>query len=279
MRLGDLEITGNGFRASFGNEFWSPDEGNYFLYLDVTFTNTGDQPVVLSSLLQMTVQDNQGFQYSVDFAAIAASDVGVPEGEIAPGGSLRGELGYQIPTKSSDLVWKFSGDIFRLGQAAFSIGTVAVPTATPVPVGHTLDNPVLAGRILTGSDGTDIVVIGIIPNAWQQVAEENMFNEPPEEGKRFYMVMVEVSNPPGADSVTVSDFDFKLIGSSHVVYTTLENRCGLIPGKLRGEIYGGGQLQGNVCFEIPMAEEELVLIHEPGFGAESRRYLSLTGGM
>ena len=67
----------------------------------------------------------------------------------------------------------------------------------------------------------------------------------------------------------------KLVGSSRVVYTTLENTCGLIPDELRGEIFGGGRLQGNICFEIPLTEEELVLIHEPGFGAESRRYLSL----
>ena len=75
VRLGDLEITVNGVRVSFGNDFWAPNEGNYFIYVDVTFTNRGDQPEVLSTLLQMTLQDAQSFQYSVDFTAISASNV------------------------------------------------------------------------------------------------------------------------------------------------------------------------------------------------------------
>ena len=279
MRLGDLDLTVNGVRASLGDNFWAPEEGKYFVYVDVTFTNTIDQPQTLSTLLQMTLQDAEGFRYSVDFLASSAGNVSSPGGEIAPGGFLRGEVGYQIPKSATGLTWKFSGDVFRLGQATFAIGAIVAPTATPVPPGYGLDNAVAAGETLIGSDGTEVRVVGIIPDARQQVAQENQFNDPPAEGNRFYMISVEVVNSPGNDPITVSDFDFKLIGDNRVVYTPFENGCGLVPDELRGEIFGGGRVQGNICFEIPVDEGGLFLIHDPGFGFGlgdgSRRYLHL----
>ena len=285
MRLGDLDLTVNGVRASLGNDVWAPEQGNYFVYVDVTFTNTVDQPQALSTLLQMTLQDAQGFRYSVDFLATSAGNVSRPEGEIAPGGFLRGEVGYQIPKGATGLTWKFSGDVFRLGEAAFTIGAIVAPTATPVPPGYGLDNAVAAGGTLIGSDGTEIGVVGIIPDARQQVAQENQFNDPPAEGNRFYMISVEMVNPSGNEPLSVTNFDFKLIGDNRVVYTSFENRCGLIPDALGGglgtEIFGGGRVQGNICFEIPEGEVGLLLIHEPGlafgFGDGPRRYLRLAG--
>ena len=290
MRLGDLDVTVQGVRASLGNDFWTPEEGNYFVYVDVMFTNTVDRPQAVSTLLQMTLQDAEGFRYSVDFLATSAGNVSPPDGEIAPGGFLRGEVGYQIPKSATGLTWRFSGDVFRLGQAAFAIGAIAVPTATPaptatpVPIGYSLDNAVPAGGTLIGSDGTEILVVGIIPDARQQIAEENQFNDPPAEGNQFYMISVEVVNPPGNEPITVTNLDFKLIGDNRVVYTAFENRCGLIPDALGDglgtEIFGGGRVQGNICFEIPEGEGGLLLIHEPGLfgfglGDRSRRYLRL----
>ena len=276
VRLGGLELTVNGVRASFGNDFWEPDEGSYFLYIDVAFRNTGDEPTVVSSLLQMELQDAKGFQYSVDFTAIAANDKAAPEGEIAPGGFVRGEIGYQIPIDATGLIWKFSGDVFRLGEATYTIGAVAIPTPTPVPPGYSLENAVSLGETLLGSDGTEIRVLGIIPDARQLVAEENSFNDPPAEGNRFIMIWIDVTNPPSSDPIRVSDSDFSLIGDNRVVYTTFQQSCGVIPDELRGEIFGGGQVQGKVCFEIPKDEGGLFLIHEPGFRAESRRFLRLS---
>ncbi len=145
-------------------------------------------------------------------------------------------------------------------------------TPTPLPAGYTLNNPVEAGGILQGSDGTEISVLAIIADARQQIADENMFNDPPKEGNRFYMVRVEVAYPSGTDSIDVSDYDFKLIGDSRLIY---DATCGVVPDELDGEIFGGGRIEGNVCFEIPEDEGGLILIHEPGFGSESRRFLSL----
>ena len=89
------------------------------------------------------------------------------------------------------------------------------------------------------------------------------------------MISVEVSYPSGSGSVAVSDSDFSLIGENRVVYDPFDHDCGVIPNELDGEVYGGGKVEGNICFEIAGGEAGFILIHEPGFGAESRRFLSL----
>ena len=127
VQLGDLHITVNGARGSRGDDFWTPDEGNYFVYVDVTFRNDGDESELVSTLFQMELRDAEGFSYSMDFGAASISGKPTPDGEIAPGGTLRGEVSYQIPVSSIGLTWRFSGDIFRLGQAVFALGTVPAP--------------------------------------------------------------------------------------------------------------------------------------------------------
>ena len=281
MRLGDLHITVNGVRASLGDSVWAPEEGNYFIYVEATFTNEGDQPEVVSTLLHMEIRDDEGRSYDVDFSALAASGYASLDGEISPGGTLRGEVGYQLPTTATGLTWRFSGDIFRLGQAVFSLGTVAVPVPPP---GSTLDDPLPAGEVLLGSDGTEIRVLATIEDAREQIAGENQYSDPPKEGMRFYMISVEVAYPSEASgSVEVSGFGFRLIGDKRVVYDSFNHTCGFsVPDALGGligvtEIFPGGQTLGNICFQIPEDEGGLILIHEPafGFGEASRRFLRL----
>ena len=272
VRLGNLEITVNGIMGSLGKDIWSPETGNYFLYIDATIVNRGDEAEIVSSLFQMELRDDEGRSYDVDFTAISANDAGQLDGEIFAGGVLRGQVGYQLPAKPENLNWHFIGDIFRPGQAVFALGLVEPPTPPP---GSTIDDPINAGEVLTGSDGLQIRVLEVVGDARQQVAEENEFNDPPAEGYRFFMLRLEVSNPAGAESVDASYFDYSLIGDNRVVYTTFENSCGIIPDELNAELFAGGRAEGNICFQIPVAERELILIHEPGFGFGSRRFLNI----
>ena len=131
VRLGDLHITVNGVSVDLGDSFWTPNEGHYFLYVDVTFLNQGDKSEVVSTLLQMELRDAGGFSYSVDLTAAAAGDKPAPDGEIAPGEILRGEVAYQVPVGATGLTWRFSGDLLRLGQATFALGTIDVSAPSP----------------------------------------------------------------------------------------------------------------------------------------------------
>lgn len=163
---------------------------------------------------------------------------------------------------------------------------VPTPTNTPQPVqpGRTLDDAVEAGGVLQGSNGTEIVAVSINPYAWAWIDDISPsidlngsryhlgFVSPPDEGKRYYMVTVEISYISGAGTLDVDEYDFKLTGSSRFIYDT--HCVGDLPEELDGEVFLGGTAQGNVCFEVPEEESGFVLIHEPG-NARSRRYLKL----
>ncbi len=124
VRLGDMDVTVNGVRADSGTEFFEPDEGHAFVYVDVTFQNHGSDPAALSALLQMKLTDADGWVYSVDLSATAAGDNPSSDGEVAPGAVRRGELGYQVPVGATGLTWAFSGDLFSAGEAVFELGEI-----------------------------------------------------------------------------------------------------------------------------------------------------------
>ena len=139
-----------------------------------------------------------------------------------------------------------------------------------------LDNPTPAGEVLQGTDGTEIVVTGILEDATNLVLETNQFNDPPKPGNRFYMVTVAVSYVSGSDSLNVTEADYSLIGDKKVVYAPFEESCGVIPDELAAELFPGGQAEGNVCFQIEADDGNFVLIYEPFLSFEGeRRFLGL----
>ena len=94
---------------------------------------------------------------------------------------------------------------------------------------------------MQGTDGTEIVVTGILEDATNLVLETNQFNDPPKPGNRFYMVTVAVSYVSGSDSLNVAEADYSLVGDNRVVYTPFEDSCGVIPDELSAELFPGGQ--------------------------------------
>ena len=140
--------------------------------------------------------------------------------------------------------------------------------------GHDFRLPHPAGSTMPGPDGTDITVTNVMNDAWQVVHAENEFNDPPGPGNRLYMVRVQVRNISGAGAIGVSDADFELVGTRRAVYKTYLNGCGVIPGRLEGEIFSGGTAEGNACFTVGAEESDMVLIYNPGFSG-NKRYLAL----
>ena len=214
------------------------------------------------------------------------------ESELFPGGQAEGNVCFQVEASDGNFVlihesfFSFESERRFLSIDPQSSGSVAdfspLPLKTPspenlaLPPGMTLDNPVAAGEVLQGSDGTEIVVTGILEDATDLVMDANQFNDPPKPGNRFYMVTVAVSYASGADSLKVGESDYSLIGNNRVVYTPFDHTCGVIPGELESELFPGGQAEGNVCFQVEASDGNFVLIHEPFYSFEGeRRFLSL----
>lgn len=116
IEIGDLSLTVHGVTFPTGDEFTQPDEDQRFVVVDVAVENRTDATQNISSLLQMELKDATGQAYDVDLMAQVASGGTSPDGELAPGETLRGQVGFQVPSDATGLVFVFDGDIFGAGK-------------------------------------------------------------------------------------------------------------------------------------------------------------------
>lgn len=139
--------------------------------------------------------------------------------------------------------------------------------------GRSIDFPLPVGSDMLFDKGR-ISVTGIVEDVTQLVMQENQFNDPPAAGNHFYMVAVEFEHfRIGSEPTYISYFDFQLIGENRTLYD-LGYTCGVFPDALGGEVYPGGTVQGNVCFEVADNDEGFILIYQQSFFGE-RIFLSL----
>ncbi|MFN7037476.1 MAG: DUF4352 domain-containing protein, partial [Bellilinea sp.] len=97
ITMGTINITVNEVLYPAGDNFNKPDPGFKFLVVDLMIENTGTTAISVSSLLQMSIKDASSQKYNVDLMASVAAGGSSPDGEIAPGEKLRGQVGFQVP--------------------------------------------------------------------------------------------------------------------------------------------------------------------------------------
>ncbi len=121
IEIGDLGLVVNEVTFPTGDDFNQPDDGKKFIVVDLSITNNTDTAQAISSLLQMEIKDATGQSYDVDLMASVAAGGASPDGELAPGETLRGQVGYQVPVGAQDLVFVFDGDVFGSGKVFVKI--------------------------------------------------------------------------------------------------------------------------------------------------------------
>lgn len=114
--IGAFALTVNGVTTPAGDQFSKPNAGNKFVVVDVTLENKGTKSENVSSMLQMSLKDSAGTQYKVDLMAVVASKGTSPDGELAVGEKLRGQVGFQVPENATGLVFVFDASIFGSGK-------------------------------------------------------------------------------------------------------------------------------------------------------------------
>jgi len=111
VRFGDtgsvdkLELTVNSVRLASSGTLDKPKEGNVFYILDVTINNPTSKAEPLSSLLQMSLEDNNGYSFD---QAIFADTSGSLDGEVGEGRKKSGEVAFEVPKSATGLEFKFS---------------------------------------------------------------------------------------------------------------------------------------------------------------------------
>ncbi len=148
-------------------------------------------------------------------------------------------------------------------------------TYEPAVEGLSLINPAPPGTAVRTHDGLDVTVIGYVTDATTIVEEANLVTLPPLKGSKYTFVRVRIHNAEGSElqEKDVTEFAFRLTGSSGAVYYVAEpglvsQTCGSAlqfsyPDRLSLSLFKGGTGEGNVCFEIPENETDLVLIYDP----------------
>lgn len=116
VEIGDFSLVVNEVTEPQATDFFQPDEGKRFLGIDLTLENKTTEPVAVSTMLQMEVKDDTGQTYNLDIGAISAMDGTTPDGELAPGEKLRGQVGYQVPRDATGLMFVFDASVFGKGK-------------------------------------------------------------------------------------------------------------------------------------------------------------------
>lgn len=128
----------------------------------------------------------------------------------------------------------------------------------------TFNNPYLTNIPTTMPDGWVIKVLNFDSDAWPEVEEENMFNDPPNDGKRMVMVRLSVINQTTESPNFIWKYDFYMVGSLNTKYSTFgtDSSCGVIPDGLDEDLYTGGEGIGNACFQVGINETNLRIAYE-----------------
>jgi hypothetical protein len=120
------------------------------------------------------------------------------------------------------------------------------------------ENPLGAGIVFEVGDWT--VEFGETNlDADGVVADENEFNEPPVDGRRFVMVGVAVSYVGQDSGQPWVDLGIEFYGSGGNTFGTGEDDyCGVVPDDLLeiGEMFPDASASGNVCVSVPADQIE-----------------------
>ncbi|MGN0404608.1 MAG: DUF4352 domain-containing protein [Bariatricus sp.] len=124
--LNDISIQVTDYEESKGDEWASPQEGNVFVFVNLTISNQTEKDITVSSMASFESYCNEvKLDYSVNaFTALATNtDRQQMDGSIAPGSSLNGYLCLEVPTDWQDLeihytdqIWKDEGVVFKISK-------------------------------------------------------------------------------------------------------------------------------------------------------------------
>jgi len=87
----------------------NPENGR-FLIFDCTFENKSNSPISVSTIMNLFIQDSEGFKYTI---SVRAQTKGSLDGMVRNGAKLRGEIGFDV--SAEDLI-EFFGFKFLMGK-------------------------------------------------------------------------------------------------------------------------------------------------------------------
>jgi hypothetical protein len=278
------------------NEFNEPpDEGYQFAIAQVSVTYTGNSSGDPSFDLNFQSVGDSAVGYTTFEPGCGVyPDDQYSAGELFSGGTVEFNVCWMINSEDEDSLVMYVESLidFDSEPVWFSLGnpiTPAVPSATPAdesPAGATPESSSAPSdgdepEVITDSSRTSPIPLGdvglvgdfqvsvldVTPNATDLVLEENQFNDPPAAGHQFYIARVKVTLVGDEAADPSFDLNFQSVGDTAVGYTTFDPGCGVYPDDQysAGELFPGGTVEFNVCWQIDSADEDSLVMYVEHF--------------
>lgn len=107
--LGELVVTVHEASSPPASGYDAPDAGSIFFAVDLSIENQGRRAVTISPSRQMALKDAVGRVYDVECRISAET---LAEGQLAPGETVRGQVGFQVPAGTEGLMFVFEPEEF-----------------------------------------------------------------------------------------------------------------------------------------------------------------------
>lgn len=158
----------------------------------------------------------------------------------------------------------------------------ASPTQPNANYGLSRSNPVPMGKSLLTPEGIEVSVNKLTQGnaAWEIIENANQFNEAPDSDHKYALISVKVKNVSSKKNpITLSDTNFSLVGSSNKTFKTYD-RSVVLPDdndlkELFAELYHDGEATGTLHFYVPNNESNLVLVWDPGYPEQNKRFFEV----
>lgn len=110
-------VTVNSFTTNQGDDVFKPKDGNTFVIADVTIKNVSSQEQNVSSVLNFDFKDSTGQKYDETVVSGATP----PDGKVAAGDQVRGQLAYEVPASQHNFTLSFQADLLSSGQTMWNL--------------------------------------------------------------------------------------------------------------------------------------------------------------
>ena len=264
-----------------------PAEGRQFFMVELAATYRGDESESVLWGLSMSVVGESLVAYGgfEDSCGVIPGDID-NSAEVFPGGTVIGNVCWQVGDGDAD-------SLVLIVEEALSFDADRVFMALPPPGGRfeppapsesqlsvpgdgslgSRANPVPAGVTARVGDW-EVTVLSLVPDAAEVVLAENPFNDPPAEGRQFFMVELAATYRGDESESVLWGLSMSVVGESLVAYGGFEDSCGVIPGDIdnSAEVFPGGTVIGNVCWQVGDGDaDSLVLIVEEALSFDADR--------
>jgi hypothetical protein len=269
VSISDSVLTVLGWENVPGNDFSKPDAGNKFVAVELLIVNNSQSAMSVSTLMQMSLKDNTGQKYDVDFLASTATNAGSVDGELAPGEKVRGEVGFQIPETAQGLQFVFDDSIFGTGKVFFDLGAEPLKLEPPVSIaGESSQQSYNIGDVV--AMGTTTITVNQVTNP-----AGDQFNQP-DPGNKFLVIDLTIQNQ-SATAISFSSLLQTWLKDASAQKYDVDLMASVASGNSSpdGEIAPGETVRGQICFQVPATATGLTFVFDADVWGTGKAFVAL----